>query len=129
MAGHWIRWEKGLARKSEVLRIARTLHSAPEHAAGLCMRVWEWADDVTVDGSVIDMDAEDIDMAAGYKGIGGAMMAVNWIHIEDSCLKFPNWERFNGEPAKKRALNAHRMRVVRAEHRSQELDKRAKCVR
>jgi hypothetical protein len=113
MAGHWIPWEKGLARKPEILRIARTLGVTPLHASAACMLVWEWADDVTIDGLVAGIGVEDVDAACGVPGMGDAMTAVGWIVLSESCIQFPHWERFNGKSAKARFLHASRQRAYR----------------
>ena len=128
MAGHWIRWEKGLVRKPEVLRIARTLGCTPQHAAGCCMLVWEWAEDVTENGIIDGVTAADVSFAAGVEGIGEAMLAAGWLLEMDDGVALPNWDRYNSEPSKRRALNALRMRVARAEKRERRLQKRARNV-
>lgn len=129
MAGMWIEWEKGLVRKPEVLRIARTLQCTPQHAAACCMLVWEWAEDVTENGMIPGVTAADVSFAAGVPGIGEAMAAAGWLMDTGDAVVLPNWERHNGEPAKRRALNALRMRVSRAEERARTLHAREGAVR
>lgn len=129
MAGHWIEWEKGLVRKPEVMRIARSLKSTPQHAAACCMLVWEWAEDVTENGIIPGLTAADVSFAAGVRGIGEAMVAAGWLVETGDAVVVPNWDRHNGEPAKRRALNALRMRVGRAEERERRLNERAQNVR
>ena len=129
MAGHWIEWEKGLVRKPEVLRIARAFQCTPQHAAACCMMVWEWAEDVTENGIIPGLTAADVSFAAGVEGIGEAMVAAGWLVETGDALVLPNWERHNGAPAKRRALNALRMKVGRAEERARRLNERARNVR
>jgi len=129
MAGHWIEWEKGLVRKPEVLRIARALQCTPHHAAACCMLVWEWAEDVTENGIIPGITAADVSFAAGVEGIGQAMLAAGWLVETGDAVILPNWDRHNGAPAKRRALNALRMRMERAEKRGQKLHERAQGVR
>ena len=129
MAGHWIEWEKGLVRKPEVIRIARALGSTPQHAAACCMMVWEWAEDVTENGIISGVTAADVSFAAGVEGIGEAMVAAGWLLENEDAVVLPNWDRHNGAPAKRRALNALRMRVERAEDRARRLNERARGVR
>lgn len=125
MAGHWIEWEKGLVRKPEVIRIARTLQCTPQHAAACCMMVWEWAEDVTENGIIPGLTAADVSFAAGVAGIGEAMVAAGWLLETGDAVVLPNWDRHNGEPAKRRALNALRMRVARADARRHHLHEHA----
>ncbi len=113
MAGLWIEWEKGLVRKPEVMRISRILSCTPQHAAACCMQVWEWAEDVTTTGFIPDIDAEAVSFAAAVPGIGEAMLEVGWLSENNHGVNFSNWDRHNGEPAKKRALDALRKRQKR----------------
>jgi hypothetical protein len=129
MAGHWIEWEKGLVRKPEVLRIARAMGCTPQHAAACCMMVWEWAEDVTENGLIEGLTPADVSFAAGVDGIGEAMIAAGWLVETGDAVALPNWERHNGWPAKRRALNSLRMRVARAEARARRLNTRAQDVR
>ena len=129
MAGLWIEWEKGLVRKPEVLRIARLMQCTPQHAAACCMMVWEWAEDVTENGIIPGVTAADVSFAAGVEGIGEAMVAAGWLLETEDSVVLPNWDRHNGAPAKRRALNALRMRVGRAEERERRLHERARSVR
>jgi len=121
MAGLWIEWEKGLARKPEVLRLARLLGSTPQHAAGCCMMFWEWAEDVTENGIIPGLTAEDVSFAAGVEGIGEALAEVGWLIETGDAVVLPNWERHNGKPAKRRALDALRKRVSRHEEKMRKL--------
>ena len=117
MAGDWIKWEKGLVRKAEVIRIARTLKSTPQHAAACCMQVWEWAEDVTENGIIPGVTAVDVSFAAGVTGIGEAMVGAGWLLETEDAVVLPNWDRHNGEPSKRRAVDALRKRVQRREDR------------
>lgn len=129
MAGHWIQWEKGLVKKPEMFHIARSLGVPTLHAAAACMLVWEWADDNTIDGHVRGMTPDDLCAAAGVPGIGAALLIVNWLIDTGDGITFPNWERHNGAPAKRRALSALRMRAARDERRAQREHERAQNVR
>ena len=128
MAGHWIEWEKGLVRKPEVIRIARTLQCTPQHAAACCMMVWEWAEDVTENGVIPGVTAADVSFAAGVPGIGEAMVTAGWLLETGDAVVLPNWDRHNSEPSKRRALKATYMRVYRAEKRAEHLRERGQSV-
>jgi hypothetical protein len=124
MAGHWIKWEKGLVRKAKVIRIARLLHCTPQHAAACCMQVWEWAEDQTIDGSISGLDVKDVSAAVGIEGIGEAMSSCGWIEGTVDGIALPHWERHNAEPSKARALDSSRKRLTRMENKRRELSKR-----
>lgn len=117
MAGQWIKWEKGLERKPEVVRIARALDIRTTEAAACCMLVWAWADDNTMDGLVIGMAAADVSTVVGVPGIGEAMATVGWLVVSESGVQFPNYNRHNGETCKARMLDANRKRVRRMEYK------------
>lgn len=113
MAGHWIRWEKGLVRKPEVMQIARSLSISQPEAAARLMLVWEWADDVTEDGIILGADASTIDAIAGLDNFAHFMTKTQpkpWLILERHGLAFPDFQRFNGKSSKFRALNAERQR-------------------
>lgn len=112
MAGHWIKWEKGLTRKPEIMAIALALGSTDAHAAGVCMTVWEWADDVTVDG-LIRARPDVVDKISCQPGLAVAMAAVGWLVVGESTIQFPNYDRHNGRTAKERALDANRKAIRR----------------
>jgi DNA replication protein DnaT len=79
------------------------------------MLVWEWAEDVTENGIIEGVTAEDVSFAAGVDGIGEAMTEAGWIIETGDAVALPNWERHNGEPSKRRAADAMRKRVRRRE--------------
>jgi hypothetical protein len=53
MAGFWIPWELGLSKKREVMIIARSIGVSRREAAAMCMEVWEWAQEQTLDGLIV----------------------------------------------------------------------------
>lgn len=119
MAGHWIKWEKGLVRKPEIKQIARVMKITPHEAAARCMTVWEWADDVTVDGTVPAMTKSDVDQEAGLNGFAKAMeltLPDPWLLLQPNGLTFPHYDRHNGKNGKTRALDAERKRKTRGQN-------------
>lgn len=113
MSLQWIKWEKGLLRKPEVMQIAEELGVTEHHAAACCMMIWEWADDVTVDG-MIRARPEAVDRIAGQPGLADAMRNAGWLVVSSHCLQFPNYDRHNGVNAKRRALEKNRQEFHRA---------------
>jgi hypothetical protein len=124
MATNWIKWTVGLGRKPEVLDIAALLSIHRLHAAGLCAELWEWTDaNATVleqeggrPGFVRTLSATEatFDAIFGLSGFAAALIRVKWLQLRTNMFWFPNLGRHNGEPAKKRALDAER----KAKHRS-----------
>lgn len=120
MAGHWIKWEKGLLRKPEIMAIAAALGVSDQHAASCCMAVWEWADDVTMDG-LIRVKPCAVDRVACQPGFADAMQSVGWLVVSPSAIQLPNYDRHNGRTAKERALDANRKAVLRLNGRLSKL--------
>ena len=116
MAGDWIKWEKGLIRKMEVLQLAARLHVAPAHAAGLLMQLMEWVDEnvrgfdehgnasVTL-GALL---SSALDVTVATPGFVSAMKEVGWIEEKDGYLVFIHVGVHNGQTAKDRALGRKR---------------------
>ena len=129
MANWWIRWVKGLAKKREVLLMAGILGKDRRFVASACMEFWEWCDD-NISEKEIDQDGHAfvtlgagqvsvIDDVVGVTRFTEAMRAAGWIDEKDGMVRFPNFDRQNGQPAKQRALAADRKRRSRdAESRS-----------
>jgi hypothetical protein len=119
MAGDWIKWTKGLARKREVLAMSARMEQSPANVAGLCMILWEWLDD-NVTGTQIDengnahvtlgaLQPSFIDSLVGANGFAAAMSAEGWLCLRSGSLTVPNYGRHNGQTAKDRALTSDRV--------------------
>jgi len=124
MAGDWIKWTKGLARKPEVMQMAIRLGKSRHEVAGLLMEVWEWADENVVSDikdvsgtkpdtcpGVVQFDGppEQLIIAlTGVSGLADAMVSVGWLCQRSGHLAFPNFSRHNGKSAKSRALDSLR---------------------
>jgi hypothetical protein len=127
MAGDWIKWTKGLARRKEVIGIASRLGIAPAHAAGLCMVFWEWCDDnisetnMRNDGyasvTLGTLQSCFLDAIVCVTGFAAAMIAEGWLVESDGILSIPNYDRHNSQTAKTRALTQIRMARSRAKKR------------
>jgi hypothetical protein len=115
MAGLWIPWEIGLERKREVLRMAVKLGLPATDVAGRCMVVWAWAQDQTEDGIVEGVSPAMVSAATGLPGIAEAMAEEGWLVWDGRFLTCANWDRWNGESAKKRVKNAERQRKYRTD--------------
>lgn len=118
MAGHWIKWEKGLHRKPEILQISRLTKECPLTTSARAMLVWEWADDMTEDGKVDGVGREEIDSIAGLEGFAKAMETTRpspWLLINPHGIQFPHYDHHNGETAKQRAKDALRKRKDRGQ--------------
>jgi hypothetical protein len=119
MAGDFIRWQKGLQHKPEIGQIARMTGLDPFSVAGRCMAVWCWADAVTATGVVDGATREQIDMLAMHPGFAEAMETTRphpWLLIDDQGITFSNYDRHNGQCAKKREKDNLKVRRWRDVH-------------
>lgn len=123
MAGDWIKWVKGLAKRPEVIDMSVALGRPRHEIAGILCEVWEWADDnvdpadasVSCPGLVRMRSASShtIDALVGVPGLADAMLAVEWLQVRNGSIVFPKFGRHNGKHAKGRALDAERKRKER----------------
>lgn len=131
MSGFWIKWEKGLTRKPEVLQIAARLHMPPTQAAGTLMLLMEWLDDsvrdLSADGHavvrLVSLKHDFIDGLVGISGFADTLVEVGWLRVKGDDLVFVNAGKHNGISSKRRALDAERKREVRSEKRPQSVRK------
>jgi uncharacterized phage protein (TIGR02220 family) len=131
MAGEWIKVEKATPDKPEVLRMARELCIDRDAVFGKLMLIWMWFDANSVDGVVDGAVDADVDALVRMTGFASVMRSVGWLFDkpdEDADptihstyipgLALPNFDRHNGETAKKRALRNDRQ----AKWRSKSVD-------
>lgn len=115
----WIKRDKSLTSKPEVLQIASTLNIDRWSAAGRCEDVWSWADEHTENGHAPGVTKVFIDQLVACDGFADAMQKVGWLEITASGLTIPKFERHNGKSAKKRVLDAERQRNAREQSRKE----------
>ncbi len=122
MSGFWIKWEKGLTRKPEILRMAARLMISPTQTAGSLMLVMEWLDDSVKDLSedghadvtLGSLPSSFVDSISGIQGFAEALAEVGWVQQNGDVLRFVNVGRHNLTSAKNRALASDRKRAERS---------------
>ena len=112
----WIKIETHTPNKAEIRHAARLCHCSQAEAFLAFFRVLVWLDEQTEDGQVDFFTAEDADDIAGLSGFGEALAAVRWITFSPGGAVVANWDRHNGQSAKRRCLDAERSRRVRERH-------------
>ena len=112
----WIKVENATPNKPEVLKLARLLGVSRDDAFGKAMRFWIWLDGVTVDGAVDGVTSQDVDAVVGALGVADALVSAGWLTVSDDgqSIAVPNFDRHNGESAKKRAQKTKRQQKWRA---------------
>ncbi len=106
----WIKVETHTPDKAEIRQIARLCHCTKAEAFLAFFRVFVWLDEQTEDGHVDFFTTADADEIGGLAGLGNALESVRWITFGPGGAVVANWERHNGESAKKRCLAAERIR-------------------
>ena len=111
----WIKIETHTPDKAEIRHIARLCGCTKAEAFLALFRVLVWLDEETDDGHVDFFTPADADEIADLPGFGEALQEVRWISFGPTGAVVSNWERHNGQSAKRRCLDAERKRAVRAE--------------
>ena len=109
----WVKRTKGLSSKREILIMANFLAVDRRMVAGVFMDWIDWADEETTDGFIDGMTVDQIDTVVNYENFGRALLLVDWIKEDNRGLYIVNFDRHNGESAKKRALDQRRQAVMR----------------
>lgn len=113
MAGEWIKMRLDLASDPAVIRIRRAVGLDVDAVVGKLHRLWSWADAHTADGTAVGLDVEWVDETVAAPGFGAAMVAAGWLEVLENGIRFANFDRHNGQPAKVRALKKDRMERFR----------------
>ena len=109
----WIKIETHTPDKAEIRHIARLCGCTKAEAFLAFFRVFVWLDEETDDGHVAFFTPEDADEIADLPGFGAALQEVGWILFGPTGAVVSNWDRHNGQSAKRRCLDAERKRAVR----------------
>lgn len=126
MAGDWIKMRTCLSEDPDVVRIARGLKLDLFGTVGRLHKIWAWADQHSIDGQDVPVDAEFLDSMVSTPGFSAQLRAVGWLSGRDGSLSFPNFLRHNGESAKRRAMDAIRKSRIRKTSAECPHDKRTK---
>lgn len=113
MAGDWIKMRVDLGDDPGVVLIANACDVSEDEVVGKLHRLWSWADRHTTDGTAPAINGRWVDRYVSQPGFADAMVAAGWLHFTETGVEFPNFERHNGESAKRRAENTLRQRLSR----------------
>jgi len=114
MAGDWIKMRVNLDTDPAVFDIAAELGQDELSVVGRLWKLWSWADQHCLDGNAVGVTGVTLDRMVGVTGFAAALRKVGWLEGQDGALLFPNFDRHNGQTAKKRGLTAARV----AKHRN-----------
>lgn len=121
MAGDWIKMRSDLFTHPKVVRMSSALKADGRPAlladrmrtVGGLMAVWCLFDAHSTDGKLAGYSLEAIDEQVGMPGFGRAMASVEWITEDATGLVLPEFDKHNGQSAKRRAQEADRKREAR----------------
>lgn len=113
MAGDWIMMRIDLRDDPATIAIAKATRKDVDLIVGKLLRIWGWANRNTTDGISRQIDAAWIDRYVTCKGFAEAMRVEGWLVIGDGSIQFPEYERYNGAPAKRRNTDRIRKRLAR----------------
>lgn len=119
VAGDWIKMRTALAHDPAVIAIALDLDKSEFEVVGMLHHLWSWADSQSQDGHIKRVTEKWIDRYVHHPGFAKSMCSAGWLIIENDGITFPNFDRHNGESAKKRAEAAERQRISRANKAAQ----------
>jgi hypothetical protein len=113
MADEWIKMRHCLRETPEVIRVAIDLNCEEDLVVGKLHRLWSWADQQTADGYITGVTETWVDRYVQMSGFAASLRAAGWLESDAKGMLFPNFDRHNGQSAKRRALDADRKRRSR----------------
>lgn len=109
MAGDWLKIEIDTPDKPEIWAMADDLGIDPDAVFGKLFRVWSWFDQHTESGNAPSVTKSLLDRKVGVTGFVNSMLKAGWLVEEEGVITMPNFEKHNGNSAKKRANTAKRV--------------------
>ena len=110
----WIKVRYDLHKVRETLQLAALLGINQYEAAGHLLAFWTWVDAEIEDGAIKGCQHHAvIDGIAGRIGFAAAMIEVGWLVLDGEKVYIPNWDRYLGAAAKRRAVDAKRQQAHR----------------
>lgn len=108
----WMPVRIDIADDPRVRRAARSLDLSRYAFVGMCVALWAWAQQHTVDGSLPFTTDQDIDDLVGRDGFADALRLIGWLETHPECadgIVFPRWDEYNSNGAKERLQAAERV--------------------
>jgi len=105
----WIKFDTATPDKPEVWQMAAALGVDADAVVGKLLRVWAWFDTHSENGNAPSVSKVTLDRHVGNAGFCDSMLSVGWMADDGETISLPNFDRHNGETAKKRALTASRV--------------------
>jgi len=114
MAGDWIKMRWNLSGDPAVKAMSRALKLDAFGVIGRLHAFWSWSDQHTENGELPFTVLEDVDDLVEKRGFATELVRVGWLaELPDGGICIPNWDRNNGDSAKKRCQSQDRMKKMR----------------
>lgn len=113
MAGDWIKMRNDLADDPAVIALTDKLGLDEFAVVGRLHRFWAWLDRHSENGNAVSVTKMWIDRYISATGFAQAMIEVGWLSETEAGISIPNFDRHNGQTAKKRGNTAKRVAKVR----------------
>lgn len=127
MAGDWIKMRTDLFTHPKIVRMSSALKADGRPAlkadrlrtVGGLLSVWCLFDAHSADGRLASYSFEAVDEHVGIPGFAQSMADVEWLAEDAEGLVLPDFDKHNGQSAKRRAQDADRKREARKESASE----------
>lgn len=113
MAGDWIKMRSNIKDDPDVVVMAGILKIDEFATVGRLHAVWAWLDQHSQNGTNVRITGGYLDRLTACAGFADAMRAVDWLRGDDGDLEFPNFDRHNGDSAKRRCQDSKRKNNAR----------------
>jgi len=108
MAGDWIPMRLDLHEDPAVIQMASALKVREEVIVGYLHKIWSWSSRQVCDGFVTGVTLESLGRVTNLSGFPELMRDSGWLSETKTGIKFPNWDHWLSESAKKRLKAARR---------------------
>jgi len=115
---HWIKMKVDLSTNPKVVRIAAMMKADRLKTVGGLHAVWSIFDTHSANGELVGYTTEILSEMIGWKKFADAMVAVEWLTVNDNSLSMKDYSENNGKSAKRRAQEAVRLQGVRDAEKS-----------
>ena len=108
---NWIKIQKNLHEKPEVLQLAFELGLSEFDVAGRLIAFWSWWDTHSETGKEVSQICHTLDRLTGVKNFCETLKKVGWLKEKNGYLIVPNFDKHLGESMKKRlSVNARQQK-------------------
>lgn len=116
----WIKIEKILPDKMEVLQLASIIGIDEDAVVGKLFRFWVWVDSNMKTCNASGVTYSMIDRIANCAGFAEGLVKVGWLEGREGRLSIPNFDRHFGQTAKTRAVTNKRVKLHREAAKTQQ---------